>query len=197
MKSLVQLAPSGRAACRGASVGLEDPVIKQQESACVGTDSLGLSVRRRVSGFASHDAPARTVVSARAKGSALAPLDGRVKFAQNVVQRESLDQTVLTSVSATTGANVTLKLDSASVPKVSLVTGVMRSVLWARTVRTVKVCVTVLTALAATTLMEAAYVSRASAVHSAETGCVLTANTACTVSAHVSVKTNTHSAATQ
>lgn len=42
VKSLVQLAPSGRTACRGASVGLEDPVIKQQESACVGTDSLGL-----------------------------------------------------------------------------------------------------------------------------------------------------------
>lgn len=45
----------------------------------------------------------------------------RVKFAQNVVQKEGLDQTVLGSVPATTGANVTLKMDSVSVPKVSLV----------------------------------------------------------------------------
>ena len=38
----VQPAPSGRAVCRGASVGPEDPAIKQPESVCVGTDSLGL-----------------------------------------------------------------------------------------------------------------------------------------------------------
>lgn len=41
MKILVQQALLGRAACRGASVELEDPAIKQQENANVGTDSLG------------------------------------------------------------------------------------------------------------------------------------------------------------
>lgn len=35
-------APSGRAVCRGASVGPEDPAIERPESACVGTDSQGL-----------------------------------------------------------------------------------------------------------------------------------------------------------
>ena len=48
----------------------------------------------------------------------------RVQFAQTGVQRDDLDQTALRSVSATTGANVTLKLDSVSVLKVSLVAGV-------------------------------------------------------------------------
>lgn len=48
----------------------------------------------------------------------------RVQSAQSDVQREGLDQTVLRSAFVTTGANVTLKLDSASVPKVSLATGV-------------------------------------------------------------------------
>lgn len=48
----------------------------------------------------------------------------RGQSAQSDVQRDGLDQTVLRSVSATTEANVTLKLDSASAPKVSLVTGV-------------------------------------------------------------------------
>lgn len=52
----------------------------------------------------------------------------RVQFAQSDVQREGLDQTVLRSVSVTTGVNVTLKLDSASVQKVSPVTGVYASV---------------------------------------------------------------------
>lgn len=48
----------------------------------------------------------------------------RVQFAQSDVRRDGLDPTVQRSVSATTGANVTPKLDSASVLKVSLVTGV-------------------------------------------------------------------------
>ncbi|TDH11473.1 hypothetical protein EPR50_G00060690 [Perca flavescens] len=122
--SPVQQAPSGRAVCRGASVGPEDPVIKQPESAYVGTDSLGLSARRRVTGNARHDAPARMVVFVKAKGSAIAHLDGRVHFARSDVRREGLDKTVLKSVSATTGANVTPNLDSASVLKVLLVTGV-------------------------------------------------------------------------
>lgn len=178
-------------------MGPEDPAIKQPESVYVGTDSLGLSVRRHVPGNARCDAPVRMVVSVRAKGSAIARLDGRVQFAQRDVQREGLDKTVLRSVSATTGANVTLKLDSASVLKASLVTGVMRSVLQALMVRTVKVCVTVLTAHAATTSMEAASASRASVVHTAGTGCVHLANTACTVSACVFARTNTHSVATQ
>lgn len=69
----------------------------------------------------------------------------------------------------------------------------MTSVLQALTVRIVKVCVTVLTVHAATTLMEAVFVSRASVVHTAGTGCANLANMACTVNAHVSVKTNTHS----
>lgn len=47
-----------------------------------------------------------------------------MQFARSDVQRGGLDQTVLRSVSATTGANVTPKLDSASVLKVSLVPGV-------------------------------------------------------------------------
>lgn len=175
----------------------EDPAIKQPESVYVGMDSLELSVRRRVPENARHDAPARMVVSVKAKGSATAHLDGRVRFAQSDVQREGLDKTVLMSVYATTGVNVTQKLDSASVLKVSLVTGVMRSVLQALTVRTVKVCVTVLTAHAATTSMEAAYASRASVVPTAGTGCVHPANTACTVNGSVSARTNRHSAAIQ
>lgn len=178
-------------------MGLEDPAIKQPESAYVGTDSLGLSVRKRVPGNARHDAPARMVGSVKAKGSARVRMDGRVQFAQSDVPRESLDQTVLRSVYATTAANVTLKMDSASVLKVLLVSGVMRSVLQVLMVRTVKVCVTVLMVRAATTLMEAAYASQASAVHTAGRGCVNPANTACTVNARVSAKTNTHSAATQ
>lgn len=178
-------------------MGLEDPAIKQPESAYVGMDSPGLSVRRCVPGNARHDAPARMVASVEAKGSVLAPLDGRVQFAQSDVQREGLDQTVLRSVSATTGAYVTPKLASASVLKVSLVTGAMRSVLQALTARTVKVCVTVLMVHAATTSMEAAYASRASVDHTAETGCVHWANMACTVNAPVSARTNTHSAVIQ
>lgn len=170
---------------------------KQAESVYVGTDSPGLSVRKPVPGSARHGAPARTVGSVRAKGFATAHLGGRVQFAQSDVQREGLDKTVLRSVCVTTGASVTPKLDSASVPKVSLVTGVTRSVLQARMVRTVKACVTVLTAHAATTSMVAACVSRDSAVHSAETGCVHPENTACTVNAPVSARTNTHSVATQ
>ncbi len=47
----------------------------------------------------------------------------RVQFAQSAVQRGGLDQTVQRTVSATTEANVTPKLASASVLKVSLVTG--------------------------------------------------------------------------
>lgn len=47
----------------------------------------------------------------------------RVPFAQSDVQRDGSDRTAPMSVSATTGASVTLKLDSASVLKVSLVTG--------------------------------------------------------------------------
>lgn len=41
-RSPAQRAPSGRTVCRGASVGLEDPVIERPESAYVETDSLGL-----------------------------------------------------------------------------------------------------------------------------------------------------------
>lgn len=48
----------------------------------------------------------------------------RVQFARSDVQREGSGQTVLRNASATTGAGVTPKLDSASVLKVSLVTGV-------------------------------------------------------------------------
>lgn len=174
------------------------PAIKQLESAYVGRDSLGRSVKRRVPGIdALQGAPARMEVSVRAKGSVLAPQDGRAWCAQSVVLKDDMDQTVLRSVFAITGAIVTLKLDSASVRKASLETGVARSVQWARTVRTVKVCVTVLMVLAATTLMEAACVSRALEVHTAETGCVHTGPTACTVNAPASVRINTHSVAIQ
>lgn len=41
MRIRVQQALLEMAVCRGASVELEDPVIKQQENANVGTDSLG------------------------------------------------------------------------------------------------------------------------------------------------------------
>ena len=74
-----------------------------------------------------------------------------------------------------------------------LPSGVTRSALQALTVRTVKVCVTVLTGHAATTSTEAACASRASAVHTAGTGCVHPGNTACTVSAPACARTNTHS----
>lgn len=74
-----------------------------------------------------------------------------------------------------------------------LCSGVMRSVLQALMVRIVKVCVTAPMAHAATTLMEAVFVSRASVGHTAGTGCVNLANMAYTVNAHVSAKTNTHS----
>lgn len=47
----------------------------------------------------------------------------RGQCARNDVQKDGLDQTALTSVSATTGAIVTLKLGSVSVLKVSQVTG--------------------------------------------------------------------------
>lgn len=174
----------------------EDPAIKKPESVHAETISPGHSVRRRVPGNARRDAPARTEVSVKAKGSATAHLDGRVPFAQSDVQRDGLDRTAPMSVSATTGASVTLKLDSASVLKVSLVTGVMRSVLQAPTGRTVRVCVTVLTGRAATTSMEPACVSRASAVHTAGTGCAHPEHTACTVSARASARRNTLSAAT-
>lgn len=187
----------GRAASRGASVGPEDPATRQQESVCVGTDSVGLSVRRPVRGNARRGAPARMVASVGAKGSAPAPLAGWVQSAQNDVQTEGLGPTVLRSASATTVENVTLKPDSASVLKVSLGTGVTRSVLQERMVRIVKACATVLTALAATTSTEAACVNQASAGHTAGIACVHPENTACTVNAHVSVRTNTHSAATQ
>lgn len=59
--------------------------------------------------------------------------------------------------------------------------------------RTVKVCVTVLTARAATTSTEAVCANRASAGLSAGTGCVNPANSACTVNARVSVRTSTRS----
>lgn len=129
MRTPAQQGPLGRAVCRGASVELEDPVTKQQESVCVGTDSLGLSVRKPVPGDVRHAAPARTEGSVKAKGSATAPLDGRVLFVPSAAQRDGMDQTVLTNASATTGANVTLKPDSVSVPKASLVADVTRSVL--------------------------------------------------------------------
>lgn len=187
----------GRAACRGASVGLEDPATKQQESVCVGMDSQELSVRRPVRGNARRGALARMVASVGAKGSAPALLDGRVPSAQSDAQRDDSGPTVLRSASATTGENVTLKPGSASVLKVSLGTGVMRSVQQEPMVRTVKVCATVLMVLAATTSMGPACVSRASAGHTAGIACVHPANTACTANAHVSVRTNTHSAATQ
>lgn len=193
----VQRAPSGRAVCRGASVGREDPAIKQPENVCAETDSLGLSVRQHVPGNARYDAPARMVASAGAKGSVLAPPGGQEQFAQSDAQRDDMDPTVLRSVSATTEANVTLKLDSASVLKGSQDTGAMRSALQAPTVRTVKACVTVRTVRAATTSMEAACASRASAAHTAGIGCVHPANTACTVSAPASARKNTLSAVTQ
>lgn len=47
----------------------------------------------------------------------------RVQSVPSDVQKEGLGQTVLRSVFATTTENVTLKLDSVSVLKVSLVTG--------------------------------------------------------------------------
>lgn len=197
MKSPVRQAPSGGAVFRGASVGQEGPVIKHPESAYVGTDSLGLSVRRRVPGSARHDAPVRMVASVRAKGSAPVPLDGRVQFARSDAQREGLGETVPRSVSATTEANVTPKPDCVSVLKVLLATGVMRSAPQALTVRTVKACATVPTVRAATTSMEPASASRASVGRTAGTGCVHPGNTACTANAHVSARTNTRSAATQ
>lgn len=197
VKSRVQQAHLGSAVCRGASVQPEDPAIKQQESAFVGMDSQGLTVRPRVGGNARRDARARMVASVKAKGSALAHLDGRVQSVPSDVQKEGLGQTVLRSVFATTTENVTLKLDSVSVRKVSLVTGVRRSVLQVVTDRTVKACATVLTVRAATTSMEPVCASRASAVRTAGTGCAQTAYMACTVSARVSVRTNTHSAAIQ
>lgn len=174
-------------------MGREDPVIKQQENAYAEMDSLGLSVRRRASGVgAQPDAPARMEASVRGRGSAIAPLDGRVQSAPSAVLREDMDRTVQRSVFATTEASATLKPDNASALKVSLETGVMRSAVWGPMVRTVKVCVTVRMALAATTLTEAAFVNQASAVHTAGTGCVLMENMACTVNAHASVRTNTH-----
>lgn len=198
VKNRVQQARLESAVCRGASVRLEDPAIKQQESAFVGMDSQGLTVRPRVTGGnARRDARARMVASVKAKGSALAHLDGRVQSVPSDVQKEGLGQTVLRSVFATTTENVTLKLDSVNVLKVSLVTGVRRSVLQVVTDRTVKACATVLTVRAATTSMEPVCASPASAVHTAGTGCAQTAFMACTVSARVSVRTNTHSAAIQ
>lgn len=175
----------------------EDPAIERPESAYAGTGTRGLSVRRRVLGNARYDVPARTGVSAGAKGSALAPPDGRGQFAPSGVQKDVLDRTALKSVSATTGGNVTLRPDNANVLKVSLVTGVTRSVLQALMARTVRVCVIALMAHAATTSTEPACASRASAVRTAGTGCVRPGNTACTASAPVSARTNTHSAATQ
>lgn len=47
-----------------------------------------------------------------------------MQFARSDAGRDGTDRTVPRSASATTGANVTLKLDSVSVPKALLVTGV-------------------------------------------------------------------------
>lgn len=41
VRTHVQLGPLGKVACSGASVGLEDPVIKQLENVYVGMDLLG------------------------------------------------------------------------------------------------------------------------------------------------------------
>lgn len=73
----------------------------------------------------------------------------------------------------------------------SLPTGVMRSVLWAVMVRTVKVCVTAPMAHAAITFMEAVCVSQVSAARSALGGCVLRGLTACTANTDVSATPNT------
>lgn len=174
-------------------MGWEDPVIKQQENAYAEKDSPGLSVKRRAPGVdARPDAPARMEASVGGRGSANAPLDGREQSALNTVLWEDMDQTVQSCVFATTAASATVQPDNASVLKGSRETDVMRSAVWAPMVRTVKVCVTVRMVLAATILTEAAFVNRASAVHTAETACVRMEYMACTVNAHASVRTNTH-----
>lgn len=143
------------------------------------------------------DALVKMVASARARGSVLAPLVGLVQFAQSGALRGGLVQTVPKSVCVTTEATVIQRPDSASVLRVLLDPGATRSVRWAVTVRIVRVCVTVLTGHAATTLMEAVCVSRASEVLSAEIECVLMVPTACTVNARASAKINTLSVVTQ
>lgn len=58
--------------------------------------------------------------------------------------------------------------------------GVTRSVQWVHTVRTVRVCVTVLTEPGVITSTVAVCASRGLRVHAVITGCVLTGPTACT-----------------
>lgn len=70
-------------------------------------------------------------------------------------------------------------------------TGVMKSVQWGATGRTVRVCVTALMGHAAITSMVAACVNQASGDPSALRGCALMEPSACTVNRAVSVTANT------
>lgn len=171
---------------------------KSLESVCAMKVLLAHSVKKLAS---SHDVLGdvlvKMVVSVRVMVSATAPLDGLELCVQSVVQRAGMGLTVPMSVYVTMVATVIQRLASVCAQLDSRGKGVMKSVLWAPTGRSVKVCVTVPMAHGATTSTEAACVSRASGALAAERGCVLTGRLGCTVNSAASATHHTQSAATR